>query len=41
VAATESIVIQGNSLVGENRRILVEGPARDQVQLLANPGAEP
>jgi hypothetical protein len=41
VAATESIVIHGNSLVGENRRILVEGPARNEVQVLANIGAEP
>ena len=39
VANTESIVIRDNLLLGENRKILVEGPERRQVSVFANHGA--
>jgi Right handed beta helix region len=39
VADTKNIVIQGNLLLGENRRILVEGDESQQVTLSENSGA--
>jgi Periplasmic copper-binding protein (NosD) len=39
VAETKNIVIQGNLLLGENRRILVEGDESQQVTLSDNTGS--
>ncbi len=40
VAETDSIVIQNNSLVGENRKIVVEGPAHAEVIVVGNQGRQ-
>jgi hypothetical protein len=37
---TKNIVIRGNVLLGENRRVLIEGPAEEEVRRSDNSGAD-
>jgi hypothetical protein len=40
VPETKSIVVRGNTLVGENRKILVEGPETTEIHVFENIGVQ-